>query len=1177
MEVLPHRQRSSTTTSAVSNALNPSLASELQGLVENLSESASSSPQPPTVETLHLQCEDLQRIRQILVDNGEMSQAKDAFRHSGGFVGLIHVLRPLSGIYSPKLSRDDRTQIFELIKACLDVLSEALREHSGNRRFFAKRVEEGGWQALEQGLASLGVFGEPVGSDTGLEEGREQLFGLLFAFSLGEESVVPIFRSISSTSTEDVSNHLRRFLTGKETLQNPEIIPAIANFCKLLLKDDGSSKENALAHAATLAMKELASSSIRNRVAMHGSGVLTLLLPLVLEELDPSPSQKCLRDLADILTSCGISELNDARFLFRKAAVSDDAAEFLSHGLVTSRAPPFIQFDLSQHGFSSIELPTLGQPFPPVSPSNGYTFSAWIRVDSFDPDVHTTLFGAYDSSQTCFILAYLEKDSHHFILQTSLKPLNNPSVRFRSVVFEPGTWYHIALVHRRPKTTSSSRAALFVNGAFVEQTKCQYPANPPPSNSSTESFASLSSNAPKNAAIQAFLGTPQDFAVRLGRDVVSSRWSLASFHLFQEALSDEFIAVIEKLGPRYNGNFQDCLGGFQTYRASAELNRLNELLHPNQEEKSDIITAIRQKASMLSPEFRLYLSFLPAAVLDNEDRNHVNEARLIKSLSKDAAKMLQRLIRAGGNSVIINGAIPSFNEALTHPHGVAILTGGPMVLVPQALDDACWRIAGSAAVGLRLVELARTKDAVLRATDILLKSVEDSWRNSEAMERENGFGVLAGILREKLGFGSVFEERGHARLASAPVDPSEREELALELLRRILCFVGYDEAHPEKSLIINPLAYRVLLVDFDTWRRTPIATQKLYYSQFVHFASKSRDHKFNVKRLVRMSESQPQSCSWLPLMSATGIVKRFIDALKGENFNADVFPDFLEAFITLFKCNTSGDNLRSLALFITYALQDGRAFPYRTRTKRVTTRISNGDATRVIDSERSTPRSLSPGQPEPTNNDLSRQEIGVQILEAYSDILCDPQDDDYIKRFAKTVTNKWLLFLLDESDPRVVLLASKILARLLITHGSTYVKKFADKSGGFSILKQRLKVWWNMPSIWIVCFALLFGHDISTIDFDGEFNHFNLADLFGQRPVYVVYPEAFTIVTAMLEHGLRSLVQDRGQEAKAEPESPSPALKVQSNGSPRKLAESGKRRTSSSGTSQAKISEDVPR
>jgi len=156
---------------------------------------------------------------------------------------------------------------------------------------------------------------------------------------------------------------------------------------------------------------------------------------------------------------------------------------------------------------------------------------------------------------------------------------------------------------------------------------------------------------------------------------------------------------------------------------------------------------------------------------------------------------------------------------------------------------------------------------------------------------------------------------------------------------------------------------------------------------------------------------------------------------------------------------------------------------------------------------------------------------------------------------------------LDESDPKVVFLAAKTLTRLLISHGPAYVKKFIDKSGGFVILKQTLKVWWNMPPMWIVCFALLFGHDVATIDFDGEFNHFNLADLFGQKPVTIANPEAFSIITAMLEHGLRSIVQERGQESRPEPESPSPALRTQSNGDPKKLAEVGKTR-SSSGTPQ---------
>lgn len=994
----------------MSTAANLSLVSELQALLSSLAETTTNIVHPPTLETLRLQCEDLHRIRQLLVENTGTNQAKDAFRQSGGFTGLLKVFRPLAGMYNPRhLSRDERTQIFELVKGSLDVLSEALNEHSGNRRFFCKRFQDGGWQALEEALASIGVFGAYVDPDAGIQEGQEQLFGLLIAFALGEESISPIFRGLASGATEtspkdfdEVTKHLRRYLTGKETLRNPDIVPVIVKFCKLTHQECDKSAKNHLPFGVLLALKEIASFSIRNRVAMHGTQVLSMILPLVFEELKPSECRRCLLELADILISCGINQLNDACYLFRRASLSDEAAKFVSRAMLTSRTPPFIQFDLSAHGYGSIELPTLGSTFPPGSPSNGYTFCAWFRVDDYDSDIHTTIFGAYDSTQTCFILAYLEKDTHHLILQTSVKQ-PKPSIRFTSFVFKPKTWYHIAVVHRRPKATSSSRANFFVNGVFMEQKKCQYPCNPPPQNVSTESFASLNSNTLKNIAIQAFLGTPQDLAIRLGRDVVSSKWSLGSFHLFQDALSDELIAVLSKLGPRYNGNFQDCLGGFQTYHASAELNRLNELLHPGQEENSDILAAVRKKASLLSPEYQLSLSFLPSAVLDNEDHNHVNEAKLIKSLSKEAARMMQNLIRAGGNSIIVNCAIPSFNEALTQPHGVGVLTGDPVFIVPQSLDDACWRIAGSAAVCLKLVELARTKDAVLRATEILFRSIEDSWRNSEAMERENGFGVLAGILHEKLGFGSVFEDRGLARPVPTPVDITEREELALDLLRLILQFVGYDEVHPEESLIINPLAYRILLVDFDTWRRTPIATQKLYYSQFVNFATKSKNQKFNTKRLTRMRkcDCNQSDCTLI----SPGIIKRFVDALKGEMFNADVFPDFLEAFMALFKCNCSGDNLRSLSLFITYALQDSRAFSYRSiRSKRPTLRDSNDHISRTIDSERSTPRSLSP-QSE-LNNDLSRHEIGVQVLDAFSDVLCDADNVEFIKRFAKTITNK---------------------------------------------------------------------------------------------------------------------------------------------------------------------------
>ena len=99
-------------------------------------------------------------MRQLLIESNDQTHTKDAFRHVRGFETLLITLRSLSGFYKPaELPTPDRIDFFEVIKGTLDVLSDALNEHAGNRRFFAKRVEHGGWSALEQALGSTGIFG----------------------------------------------------------------------------------------------------------------------------------------------------------------------------------------------------------------------------------------------------------------------------------------------------------------------------------------------------------------------------------------------------------------------------------------------------------------------------------------------------------------------------------------------------------------------------------------------------------------------------------------------------------------------------------------------------------------------------------------------------------------------------------------------------------------------------------------------------------------------------------------------------------------------------------------------------------------------------------------------------------------------------------------------------------
>src|SRR5699024_5909459 len=129
--------------------------------------------------------------------------------------------------------------------------------------------------------------------------------------------------------------------------------------------------------------------------------------------------------------------LDDAQFLLR--CQTPEASEFCREMVTRYHGPAFFHFDLSLFGHSSIELPTLGRTFPPQS-TQGYTFTAWIRVDRFDATAHTTLFGVFDKSRTCFLLVYLERDTRNLILQTSVTS-HKPSIRFGTVAFKEKHWY----------------------------------------------------------------------------------------------------------------------------------------------------------------------------------------------------------------------------------------------------------------------------------------------------------------------------------------------------------------------------------------------------------------------------------------------------------------------------------------------------------------------------------------------------------------------------------------------------------------------------------------------------------------------------------------------------------------------------------------------------------------
>lgn len=96
------------------------------------------------------------------------------------------------------------------------------------------------------------------------------------------------------------------------------------------------------------------------------------------------------------------------------------------------------------------------------------------------------------------------------------------------------------------------------------------------------------------------------------------------------------------------------------------------------------------------------------------------------------------------------------------------------------------------------------------------------------------------------------------------------------------------------------------------------------------------------------------------------------------------------------------------------------------------------------------------------------------------------------------------------------------------------MQKFVAKTSGMVVMQHRIKRWWTFPALWLICFAVLFGQDVASINLEKPFNHYNLLEAFGAKDqARVVYPEILPVITAMLQAGLRALTKEE-----ADPDSP---------------------------------------
>ncbi|CAO3574654.1 unnamed protein product [Mortierella alpina] len=776
----------------------------------------------------------------------ECPELKDVFREGGGYVSIVSLLIRLEDAYlaiekfeqlnlpKRRQRRDPETDeriptkedMIELFTKVFSVLSESMRDHPGNNSYFEEHI---GFGSLADALQLTGVF-SPNGD-------AASMLGILFAFAIQNESVLHIFDD--PEEVEQTPEMVAKWLNSPHfCVQNPHVVLGIWRICM------GLQGQEALAFCAMMSLFALSCANRRNQVLMGQTELLDELLkalfdhpPMAIENGgNPSADDNVMRDimtrLAKRLIEMGMSSVG-FRYLMEKFSATKEISfgecsgllDMLLHGVTHSRWPSFVQFD----GYSRLELRSLGaHNFPPTS---GYTFLVWLCIESFDDELAIQILEVSDEDQRCFLGVQIEPETHKLVVNVS----HHHAVSF-DFTFEIGRWYHLALVHAKPKlSVPGGSLSVYIDGILGDKIKCGY----------------LSSS---NGEVKGYLGRHQKPKMTARREGSTLSWNMGPCYLVDEPLDVQIMDVLYNLSPRYHGNFQDSLGKFQTYETSTALNinleaarRRSSPNSRNHEEQVALMNAIRGTIGNSIPEDKLVFAFSGGNLLDSADTRTVGALAGIHQKDQFC-------------KILFNSAIPRIHRGINPLSAIGILAGSPLVAAPRGLDDSIWKVGGCV-VALRIVESAKDTATLEKAILLLDQLIRCSWRNSEDMERIFGYEILGYILKQKKALFSI------------------------EMMNTLLSVVGMDLEYPDDSVITNSFAFRHLMLDLDIWRKTDMEIQLLHLEQFKIFLQHSHKSSLNVKRLSTMHVVKkmlaPLRTGHYPVVQ----LPHYVDAMKTVVFN----------------------------------------------------------------------------------------------------------------------------------------------------------------------------------------------------------------------------------------------------------------------------------------------------
>eukprot|EP00002_Diphylleia_rotans_P002696 TRINITY_DN11707_c0_g1_i5.p1 TRINITY_DN11707_c0_g1~~TRINITY_DN11707_c0_g1_i5.p1 ORF type:complete len:2690 (-),score=406.88 TRINITY_DN11707_c0_g1_i5:1272-9341(-) len=353
--------------------------------------------------------------------------------------------------------------------------------------------------------------------------------------------------------------------------------------------------------------------------------------------------------------------------------------QFLRLTQISSVIPPFLYFEekSSQNGRVHVPLSIeKGSLF-----ANGLTFSMWFRVEKYEgQNKPITLVRFIFETKKASI--QLQFNGGHLEYVTS-----SPETSRFQYLFQANAWYHIAIVHSRPKLQAST-LNLFVNGVEQESQKMNFPGV-------LDSRVSFSMGSNQEKSLIDFVDSPTS----------KIAWFAGPSYLFDEGLAKDSIMDLYSLGPSYSYGFRGDLSVHRTL---------------------ETLTTTGQRVQFLDT----------GSQLSND------KLLLGLSASHQAMSLVDGTSYSSGRVVLKNIA------AASGQHGNIDIEGQVSLIWTQSIADIIRRIGGVSCF-MSLIERSSSYEYMNILLEILATIIRLNAKNGMEMDRIGGYEILSSILKSK--------------------------------------------------------------------------------------------------------------------------------------------------------------------------------------------------------------------------------------------------------------------------------------------------------------------------------------------------------------------------------------------------------------------------------------------